>query len=109
MLVGDVRCATTGRGSSWKLSGGSELSSCVTNVSKKRQLFRAVARMRCRSSPLSCSGCPVTAGRLIQRATAGERHQRTANVAAMGRISPVENTATVPATSASTRAPHISR
>ena len=38
MLVGEVRCATTGFGSSWKLSGGSAWSSGATNVSKKRQV-----------------------------------------------------------------------
>ncbi len=33
-LVGEVRWASTGLGSSWKLSGGSMLSAGVTNVSK---------------------------------------------------------------------------
>ena len=33
-LVGEVRWASTGRGSSWKLSGGSIWSSAVTKVSK---------------------------------------------------------------------------
>ena len=37
MLVGDVRRATTGAGSSWKLSGASQLVSAVTKRSKKRQ------------------------------------------------------------------------
>ena len=44
MLVGEVRCATTPRGSSWKLSGGRWLSSAVTKVSKKRQVRRAISR-----------------------------------------------------------------
>ena len=44
ILVGDVRWATTGFGSSWKLSGGSMLSAAVTNVSKKRQVRRAISR-----------------------------------------------------------------
>ena len=107
MLVGEVRWATTGRGSSWKLSGGSQLSSAVTNVSKKRQLRRAAVRMICRSSPVSCSGGRVTIGRLIKRATAGERAQRTANAAATARVSPELDAAITPATSASTRAPDI--
>ena len=37
MFVGDVRIATTGSGSSWKLSGASQLVSAVTKRSKKCQ------------------------------------------------------------------------
>ena len=43
ILVGEVRCAITARGSSWKLSGGRWLSSAVTKVSKKRQVRRAIS------------------------------------------------------------------
>ncbi len=51
MLVGEVRCAITARGSSWKLSGGRWLSSAVTKVSKKRQVRRAISRSsRCCSA-----------------------------------------------------------
>ena len=41
MLVGEVRIATTGSGSSWKLSGASQWVSAVTNRSKKRQCSSA--------------------------------------------------------------------
>ena len=44
MLVGDVRCATTGCGSSWKLSGGRHGPPAPTKVSKKRQVRRADQR-----------------------------------------------------------------
>ena len=40
--MGEVRVANMGTGSSWKLSGGNQLSLAVTNVSKKRQVLRAV-------------------------------------------------------------------
>ena len=43
-MVGEVRWARTGAGSSWKLSGGSMLSLGVTKVSKKRQVRRAISR-----------------------------------------------------------------
>ena len=46
MFVGEVRWATTGFGSSWKLSGGSAWSSDPTKVSKKRHVRRAVRRRR---------------------------------------------------------------
>jgi hypothetical protein len=44
MFVGDVRCATTGLGVSWKLSGGKAWSSGVTNVAKYRHVRRAINR-----------------------------------------------------------------
>jgi methyl-accepting chemotaxis protein len=40
-IVGDVRGATTGSGSSWKLSGASQLVSAPTNRSKNRQCSSA--------------------------------------------------------------------
>ena len=43
-LVGEVRWASAGTGSSWKLSGGSMLSAAVTKVSKNRQVRRAISR-----------------------------------------------------------------
>ena len=43
MLVGDVRCATTGAGSSWKLSGGRDGRPTPTKVSKKCHVRRAVS------------------------------------------------------------------
>src|SRR6476620_8704748 len=41
IFVGDVRCAITGEGFSWKLSGGNQFSSSVTNCSKKDHVLRA--------------------------------------------------------------------
>ena len=43
-LVGEVRWASAGAGSSWKLSGGSMWSAAVTKVSKNRQVRRAISR-----------------------------------------------------------------
>jgi len=52
MLVGELLCATTGCGSSWKLSGGSQFSVAVTNAVKNRHVRRAMRR--------SCwQGCTV--------------------------------------------------
>ena len=51
--MGEVRWATTGFGVSWKLSGGSEFSAGTTNVSKKRQVRRAMRRSACDSASLS--------------------------------------------------------
>src|SRR3546814_10598693 len=71
MLVGDVRCATTGFGSSWKLSGGSALSDGVTNVSKKRHVRRAMRR-NSRASESDTEDRLVTVDdRLVHRASAG--------------------------------------
>src|SRR5579862_4931801 len=76
MLVGDVRWATTGRGSSWKLSGGSIRSSAVTKVSKYRQVRRAT-NLNARASAGDTAGCPATrVDLLIQTATAGDAAQR---------------------------------
>src|SRR5207245_1026678 len=71
-FVGEVRCATTGFGSSWKLSGGRACSSGPTNVAKNRHVRRAINR-RARASP-DDSGVvlAVSRGRLIHRATAGD-------------------------------------
>ena len=44
MFVGEVRWATSGAGSSWKLSGGRALSAGPTKVSKKRQVRRPIRR-----------------------------------------------------------------
>ena len=73
MLVGEVRCATTGFGSSWKLSGGSMLSAGVTKVSKKRQVRRAIRR-RSRVSGSDIARRRATAGRRLDHsASAGAR------------------------------------
>ncbi len=47
MLVGEVRCASIGPGCSWKLSGGSQLSSAARSA---------------RSSPSSCARCAAGTG-----------------------------------------------
>src|SRR6185369_7418006 len=67
MLVGEVRLATTPRGSSWKLSGGRWLCSAVTKVSKKRQVRRATRR-----SSRCCAGSSS------ERAADGDRQQHAA-------------------------------
>src|SRR4026209_1961549 len=46
MLVGEVRCATTAAGCSWKLSGGSQWSSGPTKVSKNAQVLREITRRK---------------------------------------------------------------
>ena len=72
MFVGEVRWATTGVGSSWKLSGGSALSSGPTNVSKNSHVRRAVRRSVSTSAAESCSAADSGGGRLTQRATSGD-------------------------------------
>ena len=84
MFVGDVRCATTGVGSSWKLSGGSPWSSGRTKVSKNRQVRRAVSRSAPTSAGESCSAADSGGGWLARRATRGAASQRTTNGAAIG-------------------------
>src|SRR5262245_45483693 len=78
MFVGEVRWATTGIGSSWKLSGGSQLSSGPTKVSKNLQVLRATLRANLDSFSVSClrSG---GRGLLSQYATTGEASQITTN------------------------------
>src|SRR5271170_1996014 len=71
MFVGEVRCATTGTGSSWKLSGGRKFSWAVTNVSKNRHVRRESARRARTCSGESISWSEGRGGRLIQCATAG--------------------------------------
>src|SRR5205807_7444904 len=78
MLVGEVRAATVGVGSSWKLSGGSQFSSAVTKVSKKCQVLRAMRRSRVNCSTLS-SGVGCSMGRLIHHAIQGAVSQRAKN------------------------------
>src|SRR5205814_6212495 len=78
MLVGEVRAARAGPGSSWKLSGGSQFSSAVTKVSKKCQVLRAMRRSRVNCSALS-SGAGRSIGILIHRAIQGAASQRAKN------------------------------
>ena len=78
-LVGDVRWAISGTGSSWKLSGGSMLSPTVTKVSKNRHVRRAVRRSA-RASATLTGNCPaITGDRLAQRAIPGTAAQSAAN------------------------------
>src|SRR4030095_8491341 len=84
MLVGEVRAATVGVGSSWKLSGGSQFSSAVTKVSKKCQVLRAVRRRNCSCTSLN-SGGDTSIGRLIGQASHGAANQATSRGRAKGR------------------------
>ena len=62
MLVGEVRCATIGPGCFWTLSGGSQLSSGPTKVSKNAHVRRArIWRNSC------CDGFSLGAGRTSGR------------------------------------------
>ncbi len=99
-MVGEVRWASTGAGSSWKLSGGSMWSTGVTKVSKNRQVRRAISR-RARASAVEIGSRPATRGdRLAQRAMAGEAIHSAANAAARGHV---PRSAEPAATSATTR------
>src|SRR4051794_25722817 len=100
MLVGDVRWATTGFGSSWKLSGGSQWSVGPTNVSKKLQVWRATRRSSFVSA--GASGTSAVGGDwLTQYPTSGARNQASRNGAATGRAAGF----TSPTISASAMAP----
>ena len=83
MLVGDVRCATTRPSDSCTLSGGSQWSSAVTNVSKNCQVLRATRRRwaRSRSSSSTARG---RSARLSQKAIAGETIHNSNGDAAAG-------------------------
>src|SRR6185369_13598927 len=84
ILVGDVRWAMTGLGSSWKLSGGSMLSDAVTKVSKKRQVRRAISLSDVASAPEIASVPASTGGTLTHRAIAGEISQARMKGAVIG-------------------------
>src|SRR6266702_2559847 len=71
-LVGDVRWASAGTGSSWKLSGGSMLSAAVTKVSKNRQVRRAISRSAWASAVDTDMRPAILGDWLVQRATTGE-------------------------------------
>ena len=107
MLVGDVRCARTGFGSSWKLSGGRKWSSGPTNASKNRHVRRAVERRRVTSSGASGDVARARGGRLIHRATSGERPQSRTNGAAMAQLPGLTKTTRAAATAASRTAPRM--
>ena len=69
MFVGDVRSASTGSGSSWKLSGASQCVSSVTNFSKYVQCSFAYGALAARS-PAESARPPAAGHRLSQRAIA---------------------------------------
>ena len=85
-LVGEVRCASAGTGSSWKLSGGSMWSAAVTKVSKNRQVRRAISRRACASASDTDIRPALRGGRLVQRAIAGEAIHRAASGTARGHV-----------------------
>src|SRR5579864_4212380 len=87
MFVGEVRWATVGRGSSWKLSGGRKVSSGPTKVSKKRHVRRAVERRIWRSAAERISAGDGRGGRLTQRAASGESTHASTNGAAIAVLS----------------------
>ena len=72
MFVGDVRCATTGSGS-WKLSGGSALSSAPDEGLEEppRPARRRAAAIADLVAGERRAGADRGGGRLTQRATAG--------------------------------------
>ncbi len=74
MLVGEVRCAIAGPGSSWKLSGGSQWSASPTKVSKNAQVLRAILRRNraCASVRWAARRCR---GRLSHQAIPGDANQ----------------------------------
>ena len=84
MLVGEVREATTGTGSSWKLSGGSQCSWAVTKVSKKRQVLRAVRRRKANCFGFNSGTAEGSMGWLMRQAIQGEANQRPRIGAANG-------------------------
>src|SRR5713226_360998 len=87
MFVGDVRCATTGLGVSWKLSGGNAWSSGPTNVAKNRHVRRAIDRRARTSSDESGWVTAVLRGTLIHRATAGDTAHSIRKGSAAGQAS----------------------
>ena len=103
MFVGDVRCATTGLGASWKLSGGKPWSSGPTNVAKNRHVRRAINRRARASSNDSCSALAIRRGTLMKRATAGAASHSSRNGSAAGHASGrIHATATVAAAASAT-------
>ncbi len=109
MLVGDVRWATVGFGSSWKLSGGRKASSGPTKVSKKRQVRRAVERRTWRSEGERSCVVDGRGGRLTQRAASGERAQTSANGAAIAACSGRRSAMRAPAATARVTGARIRR
>src|ERR1700693_3437333 len=107
MFVGEVRWATTGLGSSWKLSGGRKFSSDVTNSSKNLQVERAVNRRVFASLAETASVSGRLGGRLIHRATAGAATHMATNGMAAGNAACLPNTTASSAAKARTTLENI--
>ena len=101
MLVGEVRWAMSGAGSSCRLSGGSQWSAAPTWVSKNAQVRRASARKKSR-----CLACgtkrPALRGWLIHQAMRGEASHRISSGAARTSASGRRSASAAPSSSAST-------
>src|SRR5688572_10412446 len=101
-FVGDVRCATSPFGSSWKLSGGKECSSALTKISKKRHVRRAILRNVLRSAAVKGVARESGRGALTALTIAGENAQSRRKGAANGHaagFATVTTTAAITATS----------
>ena len=109
MFVGDVRRATTGLGSSWKLSGGRAWSSGPTNVAKNRHVRRATSRSARASAADRGTARAAGRGRLTQRAMAGEPAQSSRNGSAIGQAWGRAQATTAAAITATASAPVIRR
>src|SRR5262249_26879159 len=81
---GGRRGAAALRGSSWKLSGGSQWSAGPTNASKKPQVLRATRRSWARSAPARNSSTGGS-GWLTRQATAGAPSHNSSSGSAAGR------------------------
>ena len=75
MFVGEVREAILGDGTSWKLSGGSQLSASQTKVSKKCHVAREVVPRKARWSAVRF-GTLTSIGWLIHQAIHGAASHR---------------------------------
>src|SRR6266850_6709792 len=107
MFVGDVRCATTGLGTSWKLSGGKAWSSGPTNVVKKRHVRRATRRRARASAAESGWVGALLRGTLIHRATAGDTAHSIRKGSAAGQASGRPHATATAAAAASATPPPI--
>ena len=108
MLVGDVRWAITGAGSSWKLSGGRSCSCVVTWTSKYRHVRRATRR----SASMSSRVAPISAelyGTQIFVATNGAATQNAATTPATSAAPPPPAMPAATTSAADTKPPHIRR
>src|SRR5438067_13446404 len=108
MLVGDVRCAMSGCGSSSKLSGGSQLSSCPAKVSKKRHVRRA-ASLAARASFAVNVSTSITLWRLTQCAIVGDKIHASRKGAATGKADGLSQIIATRVRNAINSAGHIKR